>query len=335
MDRHDKYTYPKPNFSAPDVAPISCSKKQLAVSLIEQMFVDPSHERVWEDMIAPRFTEVELPPALPVQDILAATTLYIWDDQPCNTVNQVLSFLECQASASLKKINRKKYAVSADIFHEARLLNIKIRCYMVVPKKADNQCCVALEVQRRSGDIVAFNHSYHMMADYLKLHVATVENMPDTTNTGIAFPPLPTIDEPDLSCLQPLIDMANATDAPELQAEAAIAFRELAKNHENVSSLCSDRTLGCLKKLLDHNRVDIAFPAAQVVRILATIPDVASCLCDEEFMASVVQQVNSTSATSLVKRELMHTMGALAKCSDCVDSFWGGAAVVQSTPAVC
>merc|ERR1711933_568244 len=74
--------------------------------------------------------------------------------------NDMLSFL--RSKAALVKLRRGKFTLKADVLVEGMLCTLKLRVYKV------SEQSLAVEMQRRAGDVVTFAVVFGMLVQHLK-----------------------------------------------------------------------------------------------------------------------------------------------------------------------
>lgn len=120
---------------------------------------------------------------------LLATTLFVKAAAAHQLGNTCLSFLRDVLSAPAVKLRRAKFTAKAELLHrwielssglsQASACTVKLRAYRV----ADG--LLAVELQRREGDCVAFMNIFQVFTQYLKESYQLVEGPPVA---ALAFP---------------------------------------------------------------------------------------------------------------------------------------------------
>jgi len=214
-----------------------------------------------------RFSDGDTPLQTPTDPFFTfeITTLFVLCDRPASLMNCLLEFLTTEVVASISKVNPIKFCIKADVFIDHVMCTLKARGYQQEPGK------VALEIQRRSGDAIAFAGIYQRASKHLQNNFAITAGMPqDSVGLLASPPPLLPQGKVDLMDYAPLLDMARQSHLPDLQAESAATLASLTADPTVVDALCSEPgPIQDIAKLLDTDRLDIALPAGTLVSNLA------------------------------------------------------------------
>mmetsp|Transcript_75814 Transcript_75814/g.214350 ORF Transcript_75814/g.214350 Transcript_75814/m.214350 type:complete len:396 (+) Transcript_75814:87-1274(+) len=260
-----------------------------------------------------QFTESHHPPNLPTDNFfkLQTTTIHLATTAPFQLGNRLLEFFGGESALAVKssivKVRHEKFAIKADVFHGGFKCTVKARVYQ-------EECAkYAIELQKRSGDCVAFNKTYQSAARYLESHFPA-----DETNVVSELPRLEVEGLPQqegengTQSFRPFLDMADLDDQPALQAEAAVALAGAAMQDHLVASLYTDEVLETLKKLLNADCIDICYPGACMLSSLARHPEAVPRVQQNEALVQIIHKKMESQATSaLVQNELAHTWGNL------------------------
>mmetsp|Transcript_24900 Transcript_24900/g.54546 ORF Transcript_24900/g.54546 Transcript_24900/m.54546 type:complete len:294 (-) Transcript_24900:82-963(-) len=241
--------------------------------------------------------------------------------------NAVIDWMQQQTGCSISKVSPSKSRVKADYFADHRMCTLKISIYKM-PKE---EGLYALEFCRRSGDATAFAEAYKQ----LSLHLSDCfpgQGIKVPERMQLSPPPLPEDEAGEFpfesvfpsdmmmpmmgAAVQPLLDMANSSDSPHLQAESASALASLAEDHASAEALCSGKAFESFKKLLDVRRLDVAYPVACLLMHLAQHKAAQDLFVDEGLLPLMAAVVQSRETMELVKRTmaraLAHAMGQCA-----------------------
>lgn len=207
------------------------------------------------------FQPTDTPPQLPDDGCFTveATTLILSGEAAWIAGNRLLSFLDEDATAHIKKVNRRKFTVKAEALWQGLTCEVKVRAYLM----NSGEC--AFEFQRVGGDCLAFNGLFRLVKQRL------CPSWSEHVNTAAPPPPLPfVLDETELSTvsLLPLIEAAQHADDVSAQAEAAAALAAAAEGGRSVSELCSPGACAAISRLLKVDRFQVS---CQVVRLLAKL----------------------------------------------------------------
>lgn len=244
---------------------------------------------------ATRFKNFEIPPDVPEDPhFKLAMTTFICRCSPSGGMNILLELFETQVISEVTKMSREKFAVKLDVFDKGLSCSMKFRMYR--QQSGEH----AMEFQRRSGDAVAFHKVYQQAC--LKL-----EPRSDCTETFADATPLwePPNGQSSIAEFSPLIDMLSFLNAPELQAEAATGLADIASGHQAAAVItCSEHLFEHLTKLLQIDRVDVAYPIACLLSSLADCVSVKTLLVDHGLLPAMKEQMLSAQKTTLVKQQL-------------------------------
>lgn len=125
------------------------------------------------DALEQEFASGDYPPDLPRHPFfqLAVTTLHVQAaPEDCFQLgNHLLSFLRIELSAAAVKVCRAKFTAKAEVLQQC---TVKLRVYRVAND------VLAVELQRRSGDALAFAEVFGRLTQYLKGSFKLVDTSP-------------------------------------------------------------------------------------------------------------------------------------------------------------
>jgi len=141
----------------------------------------------------------------------------------------------------------------------------------------------AVEFQKRSGSSSTFGSAYRLAAQFLSTHFPGIQGVPN----GGRFEPLPIPHEPEMAALTfedvaPVLEMAQDTQFPMLQVEAAAALSNIAKQGVTAALpllQAPEETAAALVKLLATDDPEVVFPAASALHALACVKEASALLC--------------------------------------------------------
>jgi hypothetical protein len=193
------------------------------------------------------------------------------------TANSVMIFLNDSATCRITKVNKRKFTIKAEVIFDSVFCEVKARVYGQAPQ----QYCV--EVQRRSGDAIAFNRWYRGLSQYMILccggmdsKLASASAMCSVEGMFLEVPPWE-----GASCvasLEPLLNLAEYRDDRPLQAEAVLALAQAAQNMDVASQICTPQVIPVLKRLADAAPFSIIQPLSRLVGSLVALPQAAALL---------------------------------------------------------
>mmetsp|Transcript_26321 Transcript_26321/g.55896 ORF Transcript_26321/g.55896 Transcript_26321/m.55896 type:complete len:443 (-) Transcript_26321:149-1477(-) len=261
-----------------------------------------------------RFEEGDVPPTAPSDELFEfeVTTLYASCEAPHDIGNHLLDFLDTQMVSSVSKVRRKKYAIKADAFVGTVMCTLKVRVY------GQERGEYAIEFQRRSGDCLTFNSAYQRAGSYLAERV-TVSNAPKAA-CQVSPAPLSSIVEGGLleeAEISPLLDMAGLVDLPSLQAESVTVLERLAQDEKAAGRLlCTAHAFEAIKKLLQTDQNDVAYPTARMLTLLSQCDEAVPRFADHELLSTIVGKVRSEAVSALVQQELAAVLNsAITRCA--------------------
>mmetsp|Transcript_126882 Transcript_126882/g.371014 ORF Transcript_126882/g.371014 Transcript_126882/m.371014 type:complete len:428 (+) Transcript_126882:123-1406(+) len=267
------------------------------------------------DAISPgneRFTEADTPPDAPSDPFFKfeATTLRISSRTPYDIGNNILDFLDTRVVSSITKVNRRKFTVKADVFIEPSSCALKARAYR------EERGTYAVEFQRRSGDSVTFNRVFQQATEFLSprfIPVKTTLEANSDINTQELYRPSMKDHQGGAA---PLLDMAGLRELPALQAESAAALADMAQDIQMASRLCTRRAFEDIKKLLEADQTDVAYPTARALLLLAQCPEAVPCFADRDLLLSMLHKVQSRATSALVQQQLAQALNAaVTRCA--------------------
>merc|ERR1719464_483558 len=101
-----------------------------------------------------------------------------------------------------------------------------------------------------------------------------------------------------------------------MQAESAASLADIAQDDKQGNSLCTPEAFQVCKKLLQSDRTDIAYPAARMLKSLATYPESAQCFADDNIVPMILEKVRSERTCRLVRQRLARTLdAAIPRCA--------------------
>uniref|UniRef100_A0A7S4UWC9 Uncharacterized protein n=1 Tax=Alexandrium monilatum TaxID=311494 RepID=A0A7S4UWC9_9DINO len=254
-----------------------------------------------------RFTEANIPPDTPSDRFfkLEATTLHLSSRAPWDIGNDLLDFLNTRVVSSITKVNRQKFTVKADVFIEASSCALKARAYR------EERGMYALEFQRRSGDSVAFNRLFQQAAEVLSPRFVPVKAVVEA-DLDMNRRELSRCSTKDHKAeLTPLLDMAGLLDLPALQAESAAALADMAQDTGSALRLCTRRAFEEIKKLLQADQTDVAYPTARILLFLAQCPEAVPCFADRALLLMMLDKVRSRATSALVQQSLAQALNTV------------------------
>lgn len=263
-----------------------------------------------------RFQKDDVPPPQPKSQHfrLAPTTVYVQAEAPGALGNAVLDFLEWQVISSIKKVNRKKFTIKADVFLENVMCTAKIRIW-----KTEQECGeFAIEFQRRAGEPFTFGDMYRQSCSFLSGRFrAAMRGAPaDVCERLHAPPPAPLASQSqggqrEEADLLPLLDMAAMKDLPSMQAEAAAVLVKLSTDEPAFARLlCNEDAFDHLAKLFTSNHLEVIYPSARLLSALMVYKEVQRPLSEHSLLKVVIQKIGCEGTDQIARLELMKAVSA-------------------------
>jgi len=132
-----------------------------------------SRSEVWFQStdIAPRLSQ-------DISNYLAVTTLTLCEQTPIEAGNELLTLLRNMVDAQITKVNARQFSICAKVISDGLSCDIKVRIYQ-------NEEGSLIELQRRSGDAVAFDRFYRQVSSSLETSSSTSseQDRVDAANT--------------------------------------------------------------------------------------------------------------------------------------------------------
>eukprot|EP00930_Biecheleria_cincta_P054156 TRINITY_DN4009_c1_g1_i2.p1 TRINITY_DN4009_c1_g1~~TRINITY_DN4009_c1_g1_i2.p1 ORF type:complete len:379 (+),score=93.50 TRINITY_DN4009_c1_g1_i2:101-1237(+) len=219
------------------------------------------------EQIERSFREGDLPPKLPDDDGFAqATAIYVTDEAAWHAGNRLLTFLNEEVQAHVKKVNRIKFTMKAEVLFQSLTCVVKVRVYRL--ELSAHVLNFVFEFQRQGGDSLAFSGFFRKARQCL---------CPSTCNSAELSceaprlpPPVAVLQEDeDFDCLlTPLLDAACHAEDRSIQASAAAGLAEAAE--DSPKQLCTDNGFVAIRRLMQVESFEVS---SQVSRLLSRLFD--------------------------------------------------------------
>jgi hypothetical protein len=222
----------------------------------------------------PAFFQDDEAPTPPDDDLfkLELTTLTVQGRSAAEIANETIHILDKKVESSwVKKASRKKLAITAEVCLEASYCEIKVRIYRA-------SGVYLIEMQRRHGDIIAFNRLWQVVSENLNSCMTSVGALcivPQISMQAVK-PIIPEeisedVDSAVTSSLQPLLRLAECSN-PNLQAEAMLALAHAAKRADVAKQMCTPQVFALLKNMSGAVCFHILEPLSRLVGLLSALP---------------------------------------------------------------
>lgn len=255
-----------------------------------------------------RFQPGDQPKPLPTSQFfnLEQTTVHVKTDTPERIGNAMLDYLSGQV-ANILKTRRNKFWIKAEVFSGNVLCTTKITVWSTPEQE------FAVEFQRKSGDGFAFGDMYRGACACLASHFPSMRGGPKQDVDRVMLPPPPPTADNDDHDMAPLFDMADMDECPALQAEAASAFAKIvASDDSKTAQLCQPNSLNHLQKLLKSDRLEVAYPTAQVLASLVAHEQAGHSFAEHGILQEMVAKVSAPKTTSIVQQEVAASVSTAA-----------------------
>jgi len=171
------------------------------------------------------FSDLVLPPLLPA---VSPTSLVLRAESPGAVAQSLLDFL-ANESGEILKVSAQKFAVKADVFQTVNSSILICRLKARVYRFSD---ALVVDFCRRSGDALAFQHTFvrasqHLLQSFTAVEAAGAEKIQQPWQSAELLLDSPkTADCLEEPALDPLLDMLRDTSpaGPAQQAEALVAL---------------------------------------------------------------------------------------------------------------
>lgn len=253
------------------------------------------YDEVSKPFVTPRFEHFQTPPDAPADPLFKLQpTTFICRCSAAECMNLLLDFFEFEVTSAVTKVCRAKFAIKVDAFDKGLLCRLKLRMYRQQTSE------LVVEFQRRSGDTVAFHEVYQQARLKLEPRSPCTETFADVT------PPIDQLEGPaSVVELSPLVDMLAQSHTPELQAEAAAGLANIASGNPTLAIvMCSVHLFEHLPKLLQIDRIDVAYPVACLLSLLADCSAAQTLIVDYGMVPAMEKQIQSVQKSALVKKQL-------------------------------
>lgn len=215
------------------------------------------------------------------------------------------------------KVNRMKLSIKAHGCMNYVSFSFKVRIYQ---QKAPCQTYI-IELQRRSGDGIAFHKFYIHVAKFAATSFTKYDcnKKSEAVDSSLllALPDESVI--PGQACLDPWLEIVENTQNWILLQEASSNIANLVatsciQNHRTaatlLASLVSARGLAIMYKLLESDQFSIAYPTACLLAILARHPEIQGYLATHHFLSAILEKMLQLSSGSQVWLQLAHVLNS-------------------------
>jgi hypothetical protein len=221
--------------------------------------------------------------------------------------NRMINFLGSEASGLISKVNRKKFTIKAEVCLHGLTCETKVRVY----RHAFMQYIV--EMQRRSGDTIAFHNLYKWAADRLSPNNLDVASASEAARPAPAPVPevqhLQTAEEEDL--LRPLFDLAESSGNRRLQAEAVQGLLQAASDVDLLVQMSTPQAFLIYKNLLQLVSYSVLEPLARLLCCLAAVPQAQPQFLDEQLLSAIVDRTFCESTAQATSSEMAQAVSRI------------------------
>jgi hypothetical protein len=145
------------------------------------------------------FKEIDWPPEIPEDPHFRfeVTTVLVPSERPYEIGNHLLEFLSTQVVSSNTKVrtpsdtSQQKCSIIADVFSQNLMCNLRVQLYQnpAADQVPGEGATFAVEFQRRSGDSLAFNHTFQQAVEFLKARMGLGNLFLPAAAAGSPHPP--------------------------------------------------------------------------------------------------------------------------------------------------
>jgi hypothetical protein len=268
-----------------------------------------------------RFEKGTAAPSLPSDSLfgLAVTSFELPGVSPVEAGNRCLSMpQEGKCTAIILKVNFRKFTIKATAFVHGLSCEFKVFIYsMRHPQEG-----AIVELQRRSGDGIAFNQFFQVVRAQLateEFRQTQIGFMPGVLHAGWC-------NATDFECgaptLDPLLDMAcHCGCDTEMQAEAASALHRTVEDDSRLAEhLCTALGHLALESLLKSDHVRVAYPTARLLSAISRCPHVVELFGERvypQIFPLVLTKLRAGSTSRIIKKELAESLRRFVQnCQD-------------------
>lgn len=250
-----------------------------------------------------RFQDGDEAPPTPDDDLwqFEKTSFEVTDASAAHIGNLMLEFFDTQVAALITKVNRRKFTIKVEARLDGLSCATKIRIY----RQALGQYKV--EMQRRRGDIIAFQRLYKWTSDHFR-SCMNADGMSHPVVQSVhardfLFVPSDVCDADSQASVAPLLDLAHI-DNPPLQAEAVEGLLQAANDAHLAAQLCTPEAFSVLQNLLHIVCFSIVEPLARLLCTLARLPDAEGNFQNQQLLQCMIDKVWSDTATKAASEQL-------------------------------
>lgn len=266
------------------------------------------------------FHESDVLTQFPESHLVEAKTVYLSTEVPCWKLgNRLLSFLREKAVSHIKKVNKKKYTVKAQVLCNGLVCEIKIRAYRSAKE-------IAVVVHRLGGDSIAFNALFRLLkqdlttglplelkaeADVSPCSPEIPSEVLEIAHTAVRHGPAVVPSED--AFLEPIIDAAHNADDTQAQAEAAASLAAAAEDTGTVIQLCNEKAQKAIEKLLKVNCFEVSCQVVRFIMKLAVAPGAEAFFNGEGLLHRLQRKVSDLGAGKKLRVQLSQTVEKLLR----------------------
>jgi len=193
----------------------------------------------------------------------------------------MIDFLGLEAAALITKVNRNKFTIKAETCINGLSCLTKVRIYKLAVGE------YTVEMQRRTGDSIAFQQLYQKASAYLQAPLSC-----GNAGDAVASSSMSARCGGSEVSVAPLLDLATS-GCMELEAEAAQALEQAAVDANVLVQLCTPHAFIAFRNLLQLACFSIADPLARILQCLATLPEAREGLADEELLRAMIESIGA------------------------------------------
>jgi hypothetical protein len=200
------------------------------------------------------FSSTDIAPELSqdVAEYLSLTAVRLCDCAPFTVANNVISFFESVVISRISKVNRKKFAIKADVIVSGTHCETKVRIYH------EGAACT-VEFQKRTGCTRAFNKMFSLAKVFLLCNGIVQADAIASLQEDVS------IASPHDNTLTPLFNIIERSRNDDVIAEAASSLAEAVKAPEIAAHMHKPCALSALRQLQQVRDFRISYPTSQVM----------------------------------------------------------------------
>lgn len=221
----------------------------------------------------------------------------------------MLDLFQTETGCFVTKVNSKKFTIKVECCAGGLNCLVKIRIYS--QRMGRHQ----VEVQRRSGDSLAFHHFYRLTSDHLNAHASLDDGVEsDRADEEQLQPPkflgapLQGLDIASETSVAPLLDLIESSDNLQVQAEVVESLLQAAQQDHLAIQLCTPQAFLVFQNLLQLVCFSVVEPLSRLLCGLVLLPEAERNFADHGLLQNMIEKVWSDAAGQSTSKQLAQTV---------------------------